>query len=210
MNEARFLGRELELRADGDKPTRIVGYAAVYYRDGDPGTEYELWPARGGTPRAVERIMPGAFDKAIKDDDVVALFNHQDDKVLGRSTAGTLRLFSDAEGLRYEIDADDTTIFEDVQKLIAKRNVRGSSFRFRIRGEDHWNFSSNLEVRELRDLELFDVGPVTFPAYKATSVNARSSRDSLAEQVAEEAARIAKEHLERELWLRERILARIA
>ena len=83
----------VEKRADGRRA--IVGHAAVYYRADDPGTEYQLFPD------LKERIMPGAFDRAAREDDVRALFNHQPDNLLGRTTAKTLALTIDEKGLRY-------------------------------------------------------------------------------------------------------------
>ena len=81
----------------------IEGYAAVFY-DGTERTEFRLGP------NMVERIHPGAFDEAFRDDDVVALFNHDQSLIIGRRSAGTLRLSLDARGARYEIDEGETTI----------------------------------------------------------------------------------------------------
>ncbi|MEZ6117480.1 MAG: HK97 family phage prohead protease [Pirellulaceae bacterium] len=76
---------------------RIQGIAAVFYRAGDPSTEYELWKG------AVERIMPGAFDKTLPERDVVALWQHDHTRPLGRLSAGTLTINVDAVGLHYAI-----------------------------------------------------------------------------------------------------------
>jgi HK97 family phage prohead protease len=159
----------VETRADG-KPM-IVGYAARYFDPADPGTEFALWDD------VTERILPGAFDKAVREDDVRALFNHSPDMVLGRSTAGTLRLSVDARGLRYEIDPPDTSTARDLLESLKRGDVSGSSFAFNIRGE---NVRKEAKpdggfryVRELTDVQLFDVGPVTYPAYPATDAGVR-------------------------------------
>jgi hypothetical protein len=91
----------VERREDG-KPI-IVGYGSVFYREDDPGTEYELW--RGFK----ERIGRSAFDSRLTDD-VRALFNHDTNMVLGRTTAETLKLSVDDVGLRYEIEPPDTRL----------------------------------------------------------------------------------------------------
>ena len=165
-----------DVRMEGDDEARkFTGYAAVFYRDGEAGTEYELW---GG---AVERIMPGAFDDALKNDDVRALFNHSPNLVLGRTSAGTLRLTVDDVGLRYEIDADDTNVAHDVASHLKRGDVNGSSFGFNVTNEEWINRGEDDTVRLIRSVQLFDVGPVTFPAYVATDAGMRAGEDGITE-----------------------------
>ena len=162
---------QAEVRVDGradDADARVItGYAALTY-DGTPATEYELWK---GT---VERIATGAFDRAAAEDDVRGLFNHDSDHLLGRTTAGTMRLSIDAKGLRYEIDAPDTQAGRDVVTSIDRGDLSGSSFSFHVTDE-RWTEEDDLEVRTILDVELFDVGPVTFPAYTNTTAGAREA-----------------------------------
>lgn len=159
----------IEEREDGTK--RIVGYAAVFHRSGDQGTEYQLWRD------AVERIAPGAFRSALqRRDDVRALFNHDPNQVLGRAQAGTLSLSEDGTGLKYEITPPDTQQARDVMELIRRGDVSGSSFSFRIIKEQ-WTDEGTREIRTIQDVELFDVGPVTFPAYEGTTAGARAEGD---------------------------------
>lgn len=148
----------------------IVGYGAVFY-DGTHGTEYELWSY--GSERCVERVVPGAFDEALaRPDDVRGLFNHNADNLLGRSAAGTLKLKVDRIGLRYEIVADDTSVARDVLAHLRRGDVTGSSFAFRV-DEERWSESKEgsglLVVREILSVTLYDVGPVTYPAYTGAS-----------------------------------------
>lgn len=153
--EARGEGREV-----------ISGYGAVYYRDGEQGTEYQLWDDM------FERIMPGAFDRAIREDDVRGLFNHDPDHLLGRTASGTMRLSSDKNGLRYEIDPPDTSVGRDVRESMRRGDLSGSSFAFHVT-EQTWREekrgNQKVTIREVRGVRLFDVGPVTFPAYDATT-----------------------------------------
>lgn len=154
------------VRAEGEGEERkIAGLAAVYY-DGTPETEYELWAG------ARERIMPGAFDRAIAEDDVRGLFNHNPDHLLGR-TPKTLRLRSTSDGLEYEMTPPDTQIARDVQVNLDAGNLSGSSFAFEIL-EEEWRDEGDGEVREIRATRLYDVGPVTYPAYEATTAGLRS------------------------------------
>jgi uncharacterized protein len=155
----------LEKRADG-KPM-ICGYASVFYREDDPGTEYALWDD------LAERIMPGAFDRAMKEDDCRALVNHEPSALLGRTASGTLRLAIDQTGLRYEIDPPDTQAARDVMESIKRGDMTGSSFTFVAR-DVTWREQGDRIIREIRDVQLYDVGPVTFPAYGSTTAGLRS------------------------------------
>jgi hypothetical protein len=167
----------LEVRKEGDKPTRIAGYGAVYWREGVPGTEYRLWQD------AYERIMPGAFDEAIKRDDIRSLFNHNADIVLGRASAGTLTLTTDDTGLRYDVTPPDTQLIRDqVLTPIQRGDVSGSSFMFRATKVD-WGEEDRdgrtVEIRNIRGVELYEVGPVVFPAYEASSAGVRVAKSDM-------------------------------
>lgn len=154
----------VEKRADGSPV--IKGYAAVYFRAGDAGTEFELWPG------AFERILPGAFDHAVETD-VMGLFNHDSNQVLGR-TPKTMRLSVDAIGLAYEIDPGNTTTAKDLLEHLERGDVSGSSFTFDLAGGvEKWRRDGEREIREIRRIgKLYDVGPVSFPAYLSTSSGA--------------------------------------
>lgn len=191
LKESRVLSRRLELRDEGEgKLPRISGYAAVFYRVDNPDTEYQLWPG------AVERVMPGAFDETLKrGDDVLALFNHNASFVLGRTKSGTLKLSVDDIGLRYEVDPLDTQAYRDLVTLMQRGDIDGSSFSFSPEGPDghRWYVQDGkLEVRELRNLKLHDVSPVTVPAYKGTTSEARAARDEWAGKINQERAELDK------------------
>jgi len=158
----------LEARGE-DGPPSIVGYAAVYY-DGTRNTEYELWDG------AVERILPGTFERAAKEDDVRGLFNHDPNQVLGRTSAGTLALKNDEKGLAYDIQPGATTVGRDVTEHIRRKDVQGSSFSFRVTDSD-WRKEDDVDIREIRGVVLYDVGPVTFPAYETTTTGVRTAGD---------------------------------
>ncbi|HEY1603860.1 MAG TPA: HK97 family phage prohead protease [Pirellulales bacterium] len=158
--------------AEGDKQ-KIRGYGSVFY-DGTPETEYQLWD------NYCERIMPGCFDRALREDDCRGLFNHDPSLILGRTAAGTMRLSVDARGLAYEIDPAETTIAQDCLQHLARQDVTGSSFSFTVDDEDlrrETRDGQDMWICEVRSVHLYDVGPVTFPAYTATTAEARSDVD---------------------------------
>ena len=176
-------------RDGGDDVLR--GTASVTY-DGRDETQYRL------DEYTVERIAPGAFARALSDGhDVVALFNHDHNQLLGR-TPNTLRLSADDEGLHYEIDLPQTGLGRDVRHLIDRGDLRGSSFAFRP-ARTRWTRDGDTDVFEVLDLDLIDVSPVTRPAYQGTAVRMRDDRrDELTDE-----ARDRRETRERSNWLGE-------
>jgi HK97 family phage prohead protease len=167
----------LEKRVGTDYPY-IVGLASVFYQKDDPGTEYELWSY--GDERAVERIMPGAFDEVLKaGSDCVALFNHDPNQLLGRTSAGTLKLEKTAAGLRYQITPPDAPLAKGLIASIERGDLRGSSFSFTCtRDGQKWITQGQQTVREIHSVErVYDVGPVVFPAYDATTAGTRGAAD---------------------------------
>jgi HK97 family phage prohead protease len=165
--ELRFIN-DAEVRLAGDDKKRVItGYAAVFNKPTQIGSRFQ------------EVIRPGAFDRMLKEkQDVRALFNHDDNQVLGRSKSGTLRLSVDSKGLKYEIDPPDTSVGRDTVTVIrSRRRIDGSSFTFIARGQK-WNETTKDGVttylREITDCDVMDVSPVTYPAYESTSVSVRT------------------------------------
>jgi HK97 family phage prohead protease len=118
-------------------------------------------------------LHPNAFNRALQErQDVRALANHDPQQILGRSSANTLRLSVDERGLRYEIDLPDTQAGRDMAVSVKRGDVTGSSFAFRPKKQTRQK-AKDYDVRLLEDVDLFDVGPVTFPAYSATSAGMR-------------------------------------
>lgn len=148
---------------------KIYGYGAVFYNPRDPGTEYYL----GSTIR--ERIAPGAFDRVLaSSDEVKSYFNHDMNYSLGSRVNGTLKIWKDSRGLKYEIDYDESD--PDHVKVLAKirrGDLRGSSFSFSTRQESVTRDGQQL-IRVIEDLKLHEVGPVDMPAYISTTAGIRS------------------------------------
>lgn len=165
--ERRSFAATIELREDGGKP-RIVGHAAVFN---------SLSENLGGFR---EQILPGAFLEAIEKDDVRALFNHDSNIILGRNLAKTLELKEDSRGLAIDVIAPETQLVRDmVLEPIRRGDISQMSFGFMVRpgGVDWAQDDDGNIVRTLKRLRLFDVSPVTFPAYPQTDVALRELRD---------------------------------
>ena len=160
--ERRTLQSEfrIETREDGKKLIR--GHAAVF------NTETDLGWFR-------ERIAPGAFSESIGKDDVRALFNHDENFILGRNKAGTLTMREDEQGLYVEIDPPDTQVARDLVTSIERGDISQMSFGFQTI-KDSWETEENAakDLRTLEKVKLWDVSPVTFPAYQETDVAVRS------------------------------------
>lgn len=172
---------QLELRSAGEgaKMPGLGGYTLMFNR---------LSVDLGGFK---ERIRAGATTKTIGEADIRCLMNHSPDILLGRSRPGnernTLRLNEDTEGLEFEVaELPDSAQGRNVAESVERGDMDGCSFGFRTI-QDAWEYDTeeakaeDVEaIRELVEIRLFDVGPVTFPAYPETSAEVRSMMDGLA------------------------------
>lgn len=166
--ERRFLTTGLRIERRADNKTVLAGHAAVFN---------ERSENLGGFR---EIVAPGAFAEALKKDDVRALFNHDANFVLGRSAAKTLRLAEDDRGLAYEVDLPDTQTIRDlVIGPVERGDISGSSFGFRVlpNGQNWTEDDEGVLIRTLTAVRLYDVSPVTFPAYPQTDVALRCLND---------------------------------
>jgi HK97 family phage prohead protease len=170
--ERRAVPTEFEVRSEGGK-FNFYGYALK-------------WDARSQNLGGFrERVAQGATSEAIELDDIRALYNHDPNMVLGRNRSNTLRLSEDSTGLHYEVDMPDTTYARDLAVSMERGDVTQSSFGFKVRSDgDTWaEDDDGFPLRTLTRISLFDVSPVTYPAY-ADSTSGVGSRAlaSLAEQ----------------------------
>ena len=124
----------------------------------------------------VESIAPGAFDRTIAErgDRVKVLFNHGQDPSVGNKPLGTIRsLAPDRKGVAYEVDLfDDTSYVQDLLPAL-RAGAYGASMRMRVVGET-WDHSGDMPARSIDDADLYEFGPVTFPAYPDATANVRS------------------------------------
>ena len=151
----------------GKEPV-IEGYASVF----------DAWSQElGGDFPFMEKVVKGAFEDSIKEDDIRALFNHDPNYVLGRNLSGTLSLQEDEKGLYVRIVPPNTQWAKDLLVSIKRGDINQMSFGFTV-VLDNWTISSDgTDVRELLKVRLYDVSPVTFPAYTQTECNIRSMTD---------------------------------
>ncbi|CAM5342760.1 HK97 family phage prohead protease [Eoetvoesiella caeni] len=158
---------QLEIRSSGAiraTAGRLEGYAAVF------NAEAHL----GGF---VEVIRAGAFQKSLAaGQNIQALYHHQDNALLGATRSGTLQLAEDHHGLKFSLALPDTSYGKDVGVLVARGDIAGCSFGFRVRdGGDRWEERNGGEwLRELLDVELREITVTGDPAYQDTSVALRS------------------------------------
>lgn len=168
--ELRVFPLSLEIRAEEGQPPTLEGYAAVYNAE-----SVDL----GGFTEIIE---PGFFENVL-DDDVRSLWNHNPDMVLGRTRAGTLSLSDDGEGLRISNQLPDNSWGRDALVSIQRGDVDQMSFGFTVRkGGDEWHTAEGRTTRTLKRggcAALYDVSPVTYPAYPQTSVQARARAQAL-------------------------------
>ena len=163
VNDYETRAFKCELRATGGERPKIEGYAAVFnVLSEDLGGFREL-------------IKQGAFRKTISEGDVRALFNHNPDHVLGRTKPGTLTLREDQHGLAIQIDPPNSQVARDLIESIERGDIDAMSFGFE-KMKDRWLKEDRQQIRELLEVRLYDVSPVTFPAYEATSIDVRARK----------------------------------
>ena len=166
----------LELRAaEGDTPARLSGYAAVF------NAEASLGPF-------VEKIRPGAFAASLgSGKDIRALVDHDPAKILGRTSAGTLRLGENDRGLWVSVDLPDTSYARDLAASVKRGDIKGMSFGFRVApGGETFTKENGRTVRTLSAIDLFEVTATSVPAYSATALSVRVDPAAVARAAAPE------------------------
>jgi uncharacterized protein len=147
---------------DAPETLRISGHAAVFDHEADIAGIFR------------EVIRRGAFSRAIQErQDVALLLNHDPSTVMARVSNGTLRLAEDAVGLHFEAELDPRD--PDAQRTVNKierGNISQMSFAF-MATDERWKTDTEPPLREVLSTDLFDVSPVTYPAYQQTDVHAR-------------------------------------
>jgi HK97 family phage prohead protease len=198
MSQTRLLERrttsgEVEARAKGSN-IYVEGYASVFEK------------RSGNLGGFIEKVRNTAFNKTVKEADVRALWNHDPQYVLGRTSAKTLDMSVDQNGLYYRALLPNTTYGKDLAELLERRDVRESSFTF-FKVQDEWDLTEDgYPQRSLVEVGLIDVAPVTFPAYEdATSgVARRAALDGLAKRCGIDGCNIESE-LDTDLAIKEAI-----
>jgi HK97 family phage prohead protease len=156
-----FTVRDIEARQAEDGTMRMAGYAAVFNEASLP------------LP-FIEKIAPGAFTKTLQETPDVRLLANHEGLPMARTKNGTMRLYEDETGLYFEAELADTQEARDLYTLVARGDVDQMSFAFRVIRQ---NWSKDRTERTLTEVSLADgdVSIVTYPAYPATSVEAREA-----------------------------------
>lgn len=164
---------KVEARA-AEEAVYLDGYAALF------NAPTVIWDFE-------ETIAPGAFSRVLKEaPDVRALFNHDPNYPLARTKNGTLNLREDGSGLWTESRLSSNPTSDSVADYVRTGLVSGMSFAFTVRKQE-WVFqelgSSQLDRRVITEVGLlYDVGPVTYPAYEQTSIKMREAARKLHEE----------------------------
>ena len=156
-----FTVRNIETREAEDGTMRMAGYAAVFNEASLP------------LP-FIERIAPGAFSKTLQETPDVRLLANHEGLPMARTKNGTMRLYEDETGLYFEAELANTQEAKDLYTLVSRGDVDQMSFAFRVIRQ---NWSKDRTERTLTEVSLADgdVSIVTYPAYTATSVEAREA-----------------------------------
>jgi len=179
--EVRSLNEIVEQRAyDGELKAAVEGRTVEGYASVFNSMSEDLGGFR-------EIILPGAFSEVL-DNDVRALYNHDSNYLLARTTSGTLELKEDDKGLYYRFEMPNTSYGNDMLELFRRGDLSQSSFGFTVK-KDSWRMQDGQHVRYIERVgSLFDVSPVVFPAYSQASSGLRS-----AEPNGESEAEVARE-----------------
>lgn len=186
----RLCHRSMEFRAADDAPTdgfTLTGYAAVF----DAPTTIESW--EGSFEEVVKR---GAFRRTLGQRTPVMQFDHGNDKRTGTTPIGSIEdIREDSQGLFVRARVFDNDLVLPIRQAVASQAIRGMSFKFRVM-DDQWLDAKGKRLsgeeladlmddpgdrgplrREITEVDLFELGPVVFPAYDQTSVGVRSQFD---------------------------------
>ena len=182
--EQRTFVMDLGVEERADKPKKILGHAALF------NTVAEVGPFQ-------EQFAPGAFRESIESDDVRAFVNHDKNMILGRKSAGTLALREDDKGLMMEIDPPATGYAQDLITSIRRGDISQASIGFQAL-DDSWETVDGKEIRTVKRAKLFEVSPVSMPAYANTDVALRSmqSHKDQEEQKEERKRKEAKQNIQ--------------
>lgn len=170
MRRVEWDAGKVEFRASQDPDDgrlgTLQGYAAVFNTD----TLIDSWEGR-----FYERLMPGAFRKTLEErgDKIKILFDHGMDPSIGNKPLGKpSRMEEDDYGLWVEVPLDDTSYNRDIVASLRSGALDGMSFRFSV-VRDEWDTRDGAEYRTIKEVKLYEAGPVTFPAYEATTAGIR-------------------------------------
>lgn len=159
--------RSMSFRAEpSDDGLTLEGYAAVFNTE----TTIDSWEGKFR-----EQIAPGAFKRTLGQRTPVLQFDHGQHPLIGSLPIGVIRsIREDGHGLKVRAKLSDNWLVEPVRDAIRDGGITGMSFRFRVIDDEWSDQRATVPLRTIREIELYEVGPVVWPAYEATSVGVRS------------------------------------
>ncbi len=189
--ERRFFTTMPELRAEPE--SRLVEGLGIVYNS--LSENFAPWMDGG----LYEVIEPEAARGLLDDEDIMILFNHSENLVLARNKA-TAKLVDTDKGVRYSYESPNTTVGNDLLENLRLKNVRKSSFAFtvgdkgvRMERNIQWGDMGKINLRRIVKFErLYDMSPVTRPAYNKTEALARSFQQEIESEVQKQNERAAK------------------
>lgn len=171
MNEEKLSiqrSYEITYRAKKDSDKKIIqGYAVVFDAWADVRSWGESWK---------ECIRKGAFTQSLKENNILALYNHDFNNVLARKDVN-MKLVEDDKGLYFEIELPDTTQGNDLYELIDKGIVNQCSFSGYVR-KNLWSEDNGGNVlREILEIDLIEITITPIPVYEVTEAEVKRSRE---------------------------------
>ena len=167
MERRTSVSPETRARVTNEETRTIRGYGIVFNKE-----SVDL-RANGRVFREV--IRPEAV-RGISMDNILSMHNHRSERLLGTTASGTMRTGVDSVGVWYEVDLPNAPTGHDVLESVRRGDTPGSSFQFDIRSDgDKWSMKDGRAFREVVQFNgVYEMGPVSEPAYPDTSISARS------------------------------------
>ena len=167
-----FQSRELEISEDGRS---YSGYGVVFDSDSVP---MMVWDEKRGVIEVVEQITADSL-RDTDMTDVISAYNHDFSKIMGRTSAGTLELKQDSNGIFYRFEVPNTTAGNDLIESTKRGDIQGSSFVFSMDWEEGYDIKERADgkliAKPKKINRMYEIGPVVMPAYPETTAQSRSS-----------------------------------
>jgi HK97 family phage prohead protease len=167
MEKRTYIGPETRARVTNEATRTIRGYGIVFNK--------ESVDLRAGGRVFREVIRPEAV-RNVDFSNLLSMHNHRSERLLGATASGTMRTGVDSTGVWYEVDLPNAPTGDDVLESVRRGDTPGSSFQFDIRSDgDKWSMREGKAFREVTQFNgVYEMGPVSEPAYPDTSISARS------------------------------------
>ncbi|WP_420150191.1 HK97 family phage prohead protease [Spirosoma sp.] len=154
----------VEQRSEGDGGgTFFIGQGIVFNQPSRP-----LFDQKRGVFREI--IVAGAIDDNTDVSEVLAVFNHDENRLLGANYSGTLQFGITDTGVNVRISKPDNTVGNDCEEWVKRGDIRGMSFKFYV-AKDRWEVKDDVLYRYVEKIsKLSDLSLVTRAAYLQTSI----------------------------------------